>query len=382
VLGTPRSRDSRRSRRRLTALLVGLALAGLLAGAALAWHFSSRVLVPDRSPWTTGVDIVAVSAGRIELEREEASEQPGVYGLSWDGGHAILGPALATSRETVTRRVSDVRGYLTSDTSAGIDGLVYSGDPGQSLGLPYRDVAIDGPLGPLPAWLVPERGRTWAIVVHGHNGSRQDGLEIAPTLHGAGLPTLFVSYRNDPGVAPSPDGHHHLGLTEWEDVDAAARYAVRQGARRLVLVGFSMGGAVIGRFMAESPRAERVAALVLDAPVLDWRETLEFNATEMGLPSLVALPLGWAIGARIDVDWEALDYESHLNDFELPILLFHGDEDELVPVETSRALAESLPGRVTYVEVPRADHVQAWNLAPRPYERRLRRFLRGVLRAR
>ncbi|HEX2095893.1 MAG TPA: prolyl oligopeptidase family serine peptidase [Solirubrobacterales bacterium] len=348
-------------------------------GAALSWHFSSRVVVPDHSPWTTDVEIVRVGNGRIELEREEATEQPGVYGLTWHGGHAILGPIVAISDETVTRRISAVRGYLTTDTDAGIDGLVYTGDPGQALGLPHRDVTIDGELGDLPAWFVPGRSRTWAIVVHGHNGSRQDGLEVAPALHRLGLPTLLVSYRNDPGVEPSPDGYHHLGLTEWRDVDAAARYAMRRGAARLVLVGISMGGAIVGRFMAESRGADKVAALVLDAPVVDWRETLEYNSAEMGLPEIASLPLRWMIDARVDIDWEELDYESHLQDFRLPILLFHGAADELVPEESSEELARALPDRVAYFETPEADHVQAWNVDPPLYERRLTRFLAAAL---
>jgi uncharacterized protein len=379
VPGTPRSLASRPSPRRAAAVLALLAAAAVAIGAVLSWHFSSRVVVPDHSPWATDVEIVAVEDGRIELEREDATEQPGVYGLTWDGGHAVLGPIAAISDETVTRPLSDVRGYLTTDTDAGIDGQVHVGDPGQSLGLPYREVEIRGELGPLPAWLVPGRGGAWAIFVHGHNGSRQDGLETLPALRRSGLPTLLVSYRNDPGVEPSPDGLHHLGLTEWRDVDAAARYALRRGAKRLVLVGVSMGGAIVGRFMAESPRAGRVAALVLDAPVVDWRQTLEFNATEMGLPELASLPLRWAIGARIEVDWDALDFESHLGDFDVPILLFHGAEDELVPKEGSEELAEALPERVTYVEMPDADHVQAWNVNRSLYEGRIQRFLAAAL---
>lgn len=380
--GTPRSPGSRRSRKRLAALLALLAVAGLAAGAALSWHFSSRVLVPDHSPWDEPVDVVAAGGGEIEMGREEATERPGRYGLVWDGGHAVVGPVVARGEETVTRRLFDVRGYLTTATEAGIDSQVYTGNPGEALGLPYREVAIRGELGPLPAWLVPARSRTWAILVHGHNGDRQNGLKLLPAIHRLGLPALLVSYRNDPGVAPSPDGYHHLGLSEWRDVDAAAGYALRHGARRLVLVGFSMGGAVVGRFMAESSRAGRVAALVLDAPVLDWSQTLEFNATEMGLPAIASVPLRWAIGARADLDWEALDYESHLEDFDLPILLSHGTDDGLVPKEASDELADALPERIAYLEVPGADHVQSWNVDPPLYERRLRGFLAEALASR
>jgi uncharacterized protein len=374
-------------RRRLwLAAALGLLIA-VGVGAALSWHFSSVVLVPNHSRWAPNVEIVGLGSHSVTLERNETASRPGVYDIAWEGGSARVGPVVRSDDDTVTRRLSRVRGYLLPGMDVELGDEAYNGDPREALGLPYRDLAIRGELGPLPAWLVPGRSRgrsstaarTWAIVVHGHNGDRQNGLKVVPALHRLGLPALLVSYRNDLGAPESPDGYHHLGLTEWRDVDAAASYALRHGARRLVLVGFSMGGAIVGRFMADSPRADEVVALVLDAPVVDWRETLELNTNEMGWPDLAALPLRWAVGARIDVDWEALDFQSHLEDFDLPILLFHGDDDEIVPVATSRALAEALPRQVAYFEVPEADHVQAWNVAPRLYERRLIRFLGEAL---
>jgi len=82
-----------------------------------------------------------------------------------------------------------------------------------------------------------------------------------------------------------------------------------------------------------------------------------------------------AIGARIDADWESLDALKHPDDFQLPILLFHGTEDDLVPISTSDDFAAELPHRVTYYRVPRAGHTEAWNVAPALYERRLNAFL-------
>ena len=124
-----------RWRRHLRAIVAaGLSLLIVLAAAALAsWHFASYVLVPDHSPWSEGVEIEAVAPNRIVLKRSEASERPGVYGLVWQGGHAIVGPVLSNGSETVTRQLHDVSGFLAAGTKAGFDSNVYSGSPGETL---------------------------------------------------------------------------------------------------------------------------------------------------------------------------------------------------------------------------------------------------------
>jgi uncharacterized protein len=357
------------------------AAAGLLAVAAIAatvsWHFSSAVLVPDHSAWPEDEKVERLAPGRVVLARSEESERPGVYGLAWQAGHAVVGRIVDLDADTVTRELRSVRGYLAPGMEVAI-ARVYSGDPRQALGLPFANVRVRGELGPMPAWLVPSRGKTWAILVHGINDTPQGGLQIVPTLLRAGLPSLLITYREDLGAPPSPDGLHHMGLTEWRDLEAAARYALDHGARRLVLVGFSMGGSLVTQFMQHSPLAPRVAGLVLDAPALNWKETISFNATEMGLPSFSTIPVEWAIGARIDADWDDLDALQHTDALQLPILLFHGGEDEVVPISTSDALAEELPRWVTYFRLPRAGHTEAWNVDPALYERRLKAFLAQV----
>jgi pimeloyl-ACP methyl ester carboxylesterase len=372
------------------------ALVALAIGTAVAWHFSDAVLVPDHSSWAKRTEVVALPPGRIVLDRNEESERPGVYGLEWPGGHAIMGRVLARDRrsgldrypartstagdvdDTVTRRLRDLRGYLAPEMNVGIEPDVYVGDPRQALGLATEHVTVPERLGPMPAWLVPASGRTWAIVVHGINGTPQTGLRMVPTLHRAGLPTLLIAYREDQGAPPSPDGFHHMGLTEWRDLEAATRYALAHGARRLVLAGYSMGGALVAQFMQKSPLASRVSGLVLDAPALNWQRILEFNAEQMGLPGFSALPVEWAIGARIDADWDSLDALAHPHAFQLPILLFHGTEDEVVPIATSDEFAAELPRWATYYRVPKAGHTQSWNVDPRVYERRLRAFLASL----
>jgi alpha-beta hydrolase superfamily lysophospholipase len=371
-------------RRHLRAIAAaGLALLVALAvGALVSWHFASFVLVPDHSPWSEGVEIEAVSPGRIEFQRSDATDRPGVYGLVWEGGHAVVGQVLSESADRVTRRLGDIHGFLAPGLDAGIDSNVYFGNPREAVSLPYRAVVVAGELGPMPAWEIPAASSktagarsAWVIVVHGINGDRQIGLRIAPTLHKAGFNSLLISYRDDLGAPNSPDGLHHQGETEWHDLAAAVQYALDHGAQHLVLDGYSMGGALITQFMENSPLADRIDGLILDAPALNWKAILEYNTTRMGFPSFAALPVEWAIDARTNVDWDSLDALQHPDDFQLPILLFHGDDDAVIPIATSEDFAAELPRWVTYYRVPKAGHTQGWNVDPSVYDQRLRRFL-------
>jgi alpha-beta hydrolase superfamily lysophospholipase len=360
--------------------LVALAVVVIVVavGAVVSWHFASEVLVPDHSAWPAETTVDGVATGRVALSRSEATSRPGVYGLDWPTGHAIVGPVLSSDAAAVTRQLCATSGYLVAGMKVVLDPDAYVGDPAQSLGLAYTNVLVPDELGPMPGWFVAGRTHTWAIVVHGINGNLEGDLRLVPALHRAGLPALSISYREDLGAPRSPDGLHHMGLTEWRDLAAAARYALAHGARRLVLLGTSMGGAIVAQFMERSPLAKDVAGVVFDAPALSWKAILSFNASEMGLPAFAALPVEWAIGARIDADWSSLDALQHPSAFHLPVLLFHGTEDKVVPIATSDEFAKELPGWVTYYRVPHAGHGEAWNVDPALYEQRLAAFLSRV----
>jgi alpha-beta hydrolase superfamily lysophospholipase len=365
----------RRRRKWIVALVVALLALALVVLAAVCWSFSSLVVVPDHSALPRDATVLSVSPGRIVLARSDNSLRPGVYGLDWHDGHAIVGSVLTEDSHSVTRQLRDVRGRLAPDTKATLDSSVYEGNPQQTVGLAFANIPVPSELGAMPAWLIPGHSRTWAIVVHGINGNRENNLRLVPTLHGAGLPTLLITYRGDVGAPRGPDGLHHMGLTEWRDLQAAARYALAHGAHRLVLFGSSMGGAIVTQFMEHSPLAGRVSGLVLDAPALSWTKILAFNAKEKGFPSLAAKPVEWAIGLRISADWSGLEALRHTSSFHLPILLFHGTEDKVVPISLSDAFARELPSWVTYYRVPHAGHVESWNVDSISYDRRLTAFL-------
>jgi uncharacterized protein len=379
-----------RRRWRLVAIVaaLGIVLLAVVAVAAISWVFASKLLDPDHELGPYGISVERVEvrdlparAGeyRVTFERDETSARPGIYGLDFPDGHAIAREIVAATDDEVVRVVTDVRGNLEEGTKVAFDEQVWEGNPLATRGVRYREIDFRSQLGPMPAWRVEGRGDIWAIFVHGHNVTRHEGLRVLPTLRRAGLPTLLIAYRNDPGAPRSEDGLIHLGATEWRDLESAARRAMREGARAFVLLGDSMGGAIVSRFIHESPLATRVRAVVLDAPVLDWSAVLDLQADERGLPTLLATTTEWAVSSRIDFDWSAFDQVARAREFAMPILLFHGTQDSTVPISSSDAFARALPELVTYYRVAGAGHVESWNVGPGRYERRVRTFLARVL---
>jgi alpha-beta hydrolase superfamily lysophospholipase len=357
---------------------------GVGAGAAgIGWFYSSVLLDTSVRP-VFPERVLAVADGKVTLAANRLTTQPGTWGLRWAGDAgsalAVLGPVAREDRREV------VRPLLGGDSpepgcAAVLDAGPYDPDPA-ARGLPFEDVDVPGPLGSYPAWWVPADGDTWVVLVHGRGGARREALRILPVLHARGHPQLVITYRNDVGAPPSPDGHYHLGDTEWEDVEAAVRFAVDRGARRIVLFGWSMGGAITGAFLDRSAEADRVAAVVWDAPLVDWRATLRQQARNRRLPPGFS-PLASAVTSRrIGIDFDRFDLRRNPPALRPPTLVVHGAGDTAVPVRASRALAAAAPALewpLRYLEVPVVEHTASWNADPEAYERAVTSFLAEVL---
>ena len=59
------------------------------------------MVVPDRSAWPQDVTVKA-PPGRVVLSRSDDTLRPSVYGLLWQGGHAILGEVVRSDADSVT----------------------------------------------------------------------------------------------------------------------------------------------------------------------------------------------------------------------------------------------------------------------------------------
>ncbi len=257
----------------------------------------------------------------------------------------------------------------------------YVGDPGAAFGYAFEEIALAADIGDMPAWLVPPEGgnqgaERWAIFVHGIGGRRENGYRFLPVLHEAGLPVLMLSYRNDEGAPAAPEGVHAFGLTEWQDLDAAVAYALANGAGSVVLVAESMGGGIVGQFLRRSPRAERVGAIVLDAPAIDFPGVMLDQMRRLGVPlaGLVGRGGTWLFAWRTGVDFGDAVVTGPLAGFTGPLFLSHGAADRLVPIETSDWLARERRSPTDYLRTE-ADHILSWKEDPARYDAALSGFL-------
>jgi alpha-beta hydrolase superfamily lysophospholipase len=363
--------------------LWSVAVALLLAAGALVigvgWYFSDRLLDPIHPHVAENLRVDALGGGRITLPSTSKTRTQQLWGVQWRGGYGQMFGPLSVSGSRVSRGFRILDGHLRPGTKVGLDVDAYPSDPNTAFGLRYRTVLVRSPLGRFPAWDVPGRRGTWVIFVHGRGATRRTALRVLPTVTRLGFPSLDITYRNDLGLPQSADGLYNLGATEWHDLDAAAQWALAHGARRIVLVGWSMGGAIVSQFMHKSSLAGRIAGLVLDAPVLNWDSTVSLNGDRAGLPGFESWVAGEIASHRIGIDFSAFDQVRRAHEFHVPILLFHGTADTTVPIGPSRAFAAALPRLVTFVETG-AGHVESWNVGPQRYDAAVRTFLLSLAR--
>ncbi|WP_460795530.1 alpha/beta hydrolase family protein [Microbacterium sp. GXF0217] len=362
-------------RHAVTALVLTL-LALVTAGGLLVLAVARRVVTPEKRGMDTEILAVDTGAQTIELSRTLDTELPGRYGLFTTGtyGYVKLGAVLSADAASVRRKLlTQIDPGARIDRVAAFSGWYYSSP--RELHLRWENVLVGSPSGPCPAWLFPAApdapaSDVWVIQIHGRGGNRAECLRAVPIFHSLGMANLVVSYRNDGEAPRTQGGAYALGASEWRDVDGAIEYALRHGARRILLMGWSMGGAIALQTVVSSEHRAAVIGLVLESPVIDWRSVLRFQAREQGvrdpLPELAMTVLSSPVTARWGgadeaISFDRLDMLARAEELDIPILILHSDDDGFVPADASHALAQARPDIVTMPHFAGARHTKLWN---------------------
>jgi hypothetical protein len=256
------------------------------------------------------------------------------------------------------------------------DGFVIDPDPIEMVQGDYEieEVSYTSPLGEMDAWYLPATGSTWVVHVHGKGATPAEAEPLFAPLQDAGYPQLSITYRNDEGQPQDPSGYYQYGATEWEDVSAATDYALANGAEGLVLSGFSTGAAHAMSFLSRQPR-EVVLGTLMDAPNVDFGQTVDYAASQRELPLIPAnvpptlsATAKFITSLRIGVNWKSIDYIADAERaIRQPVLIHHGTEDLSVPLEESLALVETNPGLIRLIQVEGAGHIESYDVDRQKY---------------
>ena len=212
------------------------------------------------------------------------------------------------------------------------------------LGLPYEETTVNSAAGPLPAWFIPANEGALGpgvVLVHGWDSARDRTLPNVTVLHAAGLHCLTFDVR---GHGANPAEELPLSAGEF-GADALAAFGVLAGRPEVTagaISGHSMGA--IGAILAAATDPRVGAVVATSGPADPYRLTRQtFRLARLPIPDLIAYPLAW-LTTRVYVRPRghavaSISATAAVARYRGPILLAHGDQDTVVPVNHLRRLA-------------------------------------------
>lgn len=228
-----------------------------------------------------------------------------------------------------------------------------------SLGITYEELWLQADDGVrLQAWWMPGAGAgPVLLMLHGNAGTMADRLDNVVHLLELGCSVMAVEYR---GYGDS-EGKPSEGGLNADALAALTAARAKAGDRPLVVFGRSLGGAV-ALAVADPRRCEGVI-------VESTFTSLSAMAARTGIP----------LAGRLVA--YSMDSLARVRTLEVPLLVIHGEADELVPVEMGAALARAAVRSpdVRWVPIPQGPHNGLWAMAGQPYWRAWTSFL-GSLR--
>ena len=356
-----------------------------------------RVIIEDISEKTISLNVQEEMWG-VMLE-------DGIYGVLGENGSAVVSSILSLEGDIITREILQINGELkigerVSSSSLlkiengkysilGTDdyeGIDESGKytPKSVSDTDYEYIEYESDLGMFPAYLTSEGETGVVIFVHGFRGAFERDFTAmlrAPDFENLGYRSMIISYRNDANAPKDPSGLYQYGVTEWIDLDNAIRYVEQNiNPDKIVLWGTSGGGGPVTSWLQNNPDSERVDGIIFEAPVISFWESVEVNgkARYPFIPELFFPYIKLFTEIRYGVDFDTMDFRDALVKSEVPVLLFHGDDDEWVPVDMSDYIAENRRTNFTYIRMSNVGHVTSWNADPVRYIFEITKFLNSL----
>ncbi|MCX7602939.1 MAG: alpha/beta hydrolase [Bryobacteraceae bacterium] len=234
-----------------------------------------------------------------------------------------------------------------------------AGDWQQANALGVEDVSLTSGGVRIHGWWKPAPGAQAAVLfLHGNAGNVSHRGRHIRAWQQAGASILVPDWR---GYGKSEGSPSESGL--YEDALAGYEFLRRSGfpPERILVHGESLGTVAAADVAARQP----VAGLILEAPFPSARAVAQTLLPLLG-PMLI-----WGY-----------DLRSRLRQVRAPVLVIHGDRDEVIPFRLGRAVFDAANEPKEFWAVHGAGHNDLPETAGEDYPERLGRFLQMALESR
>jgi len=220
--------------------------------------------------------------------------------------------------------------------------------------LKYREVwfrASDGVL--LYGWWIP-KGEFTLLFAHGNGGNISHRVDIAARFYNEGFSVFLFDYR---GYGKSKGEPTERGT--YKDVEGALRYLHGKLGipfSRIVPIGESMGGAIVVELCTHYDFRASVlisTATSLFQVMVHLFPDQPLNKTFMGI----------------------YDSSKKITKIHSPMLIIHGDQDELVPFEQGRELFQRANHPKVFYRIRGAGHNDIYEMGREKFFKRIRKFI-------
>jgi len=228
------------------------------------------------------------------------------------------------------------------------------------INLDYEDVRIktsDGLI--LQGWFIPSNSEsdiTW-LWFHGNGGNNGHRIsELALAHHRSGVNIFIFDYR---GYGESEGKPSEKGT--YLDSRAAVEYLSSRpdvDKDRIVFMGNSLGAALSVELALTQPPM----AMILVSPFASVRD--------MAKLTLPFPPVGWMVRNHYD-------NVARIRQLNVPLLVLHGDEDDLVPISQGRKLYEAANQPKRFQTLDGAGHNNTYEVNPDQFWGTINEFLAG-----
>ena len=217
-------------------------------------------------------------------------------------------------------------------------------------------------------------GAPMELMFHGYRGGAERDLS-------GGVHRCFACGRSALVVDQRCSGRSGgnvitFGIREHRDCLAWIDFAVEEFGPdvKIILTGISMGASTVV-MAGGKPLPPNVIGILADCGYSTARDIMEIVIGKMGLPPKLCYPFV-KLAARIYGGFDLEEYSpmEALGSCKVPVIFFHGEDDDFVPCRMSKAMYDACPTKKALITVPGAGHGLAFPVDQEYYLRELKAF--------